>query len=321
MLMITNIFKTLATCLYCNKHKSQTVSAVKRLRDEIVHTSCLCKEKTHKNKLTAVNAFEKFLTETQQQGAVLRMDDVTPFHIKAFEQWMVNKSYSLNYVRLHMRCLRALFNCINGSGKHLFKEVRTTNCQTEKRAVSEDVVKQLKDLPVSQNSSVAMARNIFLFCFYCMGMPLIDAVRLKKIQLKDNCISYRRRKTNRLITIPIGPELAELLQQLPPSPNAYLLPIITADNTAQAYHQYINFYQRYRRSLKELSCMLSGNVHLTSYVARHTWASIVYHHGGSENVIARALGHSSTNTTRTYITELCDTELVAANEIVTKALM
>ena len=319
--MITNIFKSFATCLYCNKHKSQTVSAVNRLRDEIAHIRCLGKESTHKNRVTAVNTFEKFLAETQQQGATIRMNDVTSFHIKAFEQWMVNKSYSLNYVRLHMRCLRALYNRINDSGKRLFKEVRTTNCQTKKRAVSEEVVKQLKSLPISPNSNVAIARDIFLFCFHCMGMPLIDAVRLKKSQLKDNCISYRRRKTNRLITIPIGPELTELLQQIPPSTNAYLLPVITADNTAQAYHQYLNFYQRYRRYLKELSSMLSGNVHLTSYVARHTWASIVYHHGGNENVIARALGHSNTNTTRAYITELSDTELAAANEIVTKALM
>ena len=318
--MITNIFRPFAACLFSSKHKLLIGSAVKQLRDEIANTRSLCRESTHKNKVTAVNTFERFLIETQQNAAVLSIDKVTPDHIKAFERWLLDQGYSPNYASLHMRCLRALLNRINGKGSQLFSCVRTSNCQTLKRAVSTYTIKRLNCMKLPMGTSIALARDIFLFCFYCMGMPLIDAVMLKKSQLINGCLSYRRQKTGRLVNIPISHGLTLLIERLSESSSSYLLPILTTDNRTEGYHQYKRFYQRYRRDLLKLGDMIEGNVHLTSYTARHTWASIVYQHGGSINAIAKALGHTNSNTTYSYIQDISDNELATANEIALKAI-
>lgn len=317
--MITNIIKPLVKLIHIHKNNDQQV--IKRLRDEIATTRCLCKESTYKNKVTAVNAFEKFVNDMWHETTPYCLDDLAPDHIKAFERWLLNKNYSPNYASLNMRCLRALLNRINGSGSCLFKQVRTSNCQTAKRALSEQTIRAIKHLPLIQGSPTDMARHIFMFCFHCMGMPLIDAVMLKKSQLKNNVISYRRQKTNRLVNIPVSTELKQLIQQLPATNSPYLLPVITTDDRTTAYRQYMNFYQRYRQQLHKISQMLGDDVHLTSYVARHSWASIAYGHKGNINAISRACGHSSANTTYLYIRDINDTELSEISNIVANAVM
>lgn len=319
--MTTNIFRVFAACLLYNKHKSFKNSAVKQLREEIALSRNLCKESTHKNKVTAVNAFERFLAETQPYSTMISIESITPDDIKAFEYWLLNHGYSPNYTALHMRCLRALLNRINGKGSLLFRNVRTSNCQTMKRAVNAYTIKQLNSMKLPFGSAIAMARDIFLFCFHCMGIPLIDAVMLKKNQLMGKYISYRRQKTGRMINIPISHELSQLIQRFSASSSNYLLPILKSDNKTEIYLQYKRFYQRYRRNLIKLNNLLDGDVHLTSYTARHTWASIVYQHGGSINAIARALGHSNTNTTYSYIRDISDSELASTNEIAIKAVL
>ena len=318
--MTTNIFRAFSTCLFYGKHELLNSSIVKQLREEIALTRSLCRESTHKNKVTAVNVFERFLTETQQHTTVT-IKTVTPDHFKAFECWLLKHGYSPNYAALHMRCLRALINRINGNGSQLFSNVRTSNCQTMKRAVNAYTIKQLNNMKLPFGSAIAQARDIFLFCFYCMGIPLIDAVMLKKNQVMDRCISYRRQKTGRLVNIPISQELSQLIQRLSISSSIYLLPILTSENKTETYHQYKRFYQRYRRNLLKLDKLLKDDVHLTSYTARHTWASIVYQHGGNINAISRALGHTNTNTTYSYIRDINDSELATTNEIALKAIM
>lgn len=318
-MMIRNIIRPLVNLIHNHSCNAQPVVGL--LRKEIATTRCMCTESTYKNKVTAVNAFEKFVNEKWYKSTPYSIADLTPDHIKAFEHWLLNKGYSPNYASLHMRCLRALLNRIDGSGSLLFKHVRTSNCQTVKRALNEQTIRDIRDKELPRDSNMAAARHIFMFCFYCMGMPLIDAVMLKKSQLKDGYISYCRQKTGRLVNIPVSPQLAQLIQQLPATTSPYLLPVITATDRAGAYHQYKNFYQRYRRQLQKLSHMLTDKPHLTSYVVRHSWASIAYQHNGNINAISRACGHSNANTTYLYIRDISDTELVEIGNIVAKAVM
>ena len=163
---------------------------------------------------------------------------------------------------------------------------------------------------------MAFARDIFLFCFYSMGIPLIDAAHLKKSQLKNGRITYYRHKTHRMVSIEVVPELAELLKRLTHENSPYLLPILTSEDETEKKKQYKRFYQRYRRALIKLSAILGDDIHLTSYVARHSWASIAYKNGISINIIAQALGHANTDITLAYIKELDNSLLHEAVRIV-----
>lgn len=303
-------------CVFSKKRKSTPISIISQLRQTIDETQKLCKQSTHKNNVTAVNTFERFM---QQTGSTITVDSLTADHIRAFERWALDQGQRTSYVALHMRCLRLLINRINGRGHELFRQINTGNCQTEKRAVSEETIKQIRELKLPDNSNLALARDIFLFCFYGMGIPLVDAVMLKKSQLHDGHLIYNRCKTNRMVKIPVCPELQQLLERLSPKDSPYLLPVIT-DNRTDNMRQYKRFYQRYMRSLSKLEKMISTDCHLTSYTPRHSWASIAYKHGISINEIAQALGHSNANITYHYVMELSSSQLAIANNKVLMAV-
>ncbi len=309
----------ISSCLsriFGNRSKQHVETLVSRLRQEVSDTQNQCKPSTHKNKVTAVNTFERFLNE----HGPIALDDLTPNHIKTFERWASDKGMAPGYVALHMRTLRALFNRINGHGNELFKNVRTANCQTEKKAVSQEVIRRIRGLQLPDGSSMALARDIFLFSFYGMGIPLIDAVMLKKSQLRNGCITYQRQKTKRQVKIKVEPELEQLLQRLTPKDSPYLLPVLTSTNGTEVRREYKCFYQRYMRALRGISIKIGGTHRLTSYTPRHSWASIAYQKGVNINVIARALGHANANITLIYIKEINDPQLENANHIVMQAI-
>ncbi len=294
---------------------------IARFRQEIEQTRSSCAASTHDNKVTAVNTFERFCNRTMKGQPPITTTSITSDHIKAFERWALDEDMRPNYVALHMRCLRSLINRINGKGNELFKHVRTTRCQTEKRAVNEETVRKIKEIKDELKPKDVVACNIFLFCFYGMGIPLIDAVYLKKSQLKNGTITYYRHKTKRQVTITIEPVLQKILEEMDTSNSPYLLPILTKTEKQGASRQYHAFYQRYSRALVNISKLLGKDVHLTSYTPRHSWASIAYKKGVDINTIARALGHANTNITYSYIREIDDHQLEIANRIVCSTIL
>ena len=300
--------------------KAAPVSAIRRLRLEIEQTRLSSAESTTSNRITAVNTLERFLINTMAGKEPVTIDMLTPDHIKAFERWALDNGSSPGYVALHMRVLRALFNRINGRGKELFCSVRTSNCQTEKKAVSEATIRQIKNLNTA-SCNERLARDVFLFCFYGMGIPLIDAVFMKKTQLKDGYITYYRHKTRRKVRVEVVEELRQILESINGTDESpYLLPILTTEDKGEAMRQYRNFYQKYSRSLGRISARLGMARRLSSYTPRHSWASIAYKNGIDINIIARALGHASTNVTMTYIREIEDSLLDSANRTVCDAI-
>lgn len=301
--------------------KTTPTSLIVLLRQTIADTRDQYKESTHKNKVTAVNTFERFLFKYNQEHSPITINKLTASHIKAFERWALDEGQSPGYVALHMRCLRSLINRINGHGNELFKHVHTANCQTEKRAISEDSIKQIHGIKFAGKTSIAQNRDIFLFCFYGMGIPLIDAVMLKKSQLQGGYISYQRQKTNRMVKIKVSAEMQQLLHLLSPADSPYLLPILTTNDRTEAMRQYKRFYQRYMRSLKKIEAYLDCDCRLTSYTPRHSWASIAYKNNVDINVIARALGHANTNITYAYINDISDSQLENANLTVANAVL
>lgn len=93
----------------------------------------------------------------------------------------------------------------------------------------------------------------------------------------------------------------------------YLFPIIRSLDPKKAYRQYQVSLGVYNKNLKELSHMAGIKANLTSYVVRHTWASLAYEKNVELNVISKALGHTNTQTTQIYIREINDERLAEAN--------
>lgn len=293
-------------------------SFIMKAREEIEKASCLCCKSTTENRKTALNAFGQFLRERGEETTT--SDCLTIDHIKAFEKWQLDQGRKLNYVRCNLRNLRAIINRINGKGKEIFDSVKTSNAQTEKRAVKAETIRKLEECNLPLKSKKDLARNIFLFCFYAMGIPLIDAIHLKKNQYRDGQIIYYRHKTHRQVKIKVVPKLKQIIDRLSCNDSTYLLPILTSEDKYVAELQYKRFLQNYNRTLAMISKDLEMESHLTSYTPRHTWASIAFENGISVNVISQALGHTNIRTTMNYIRELSGEQLNEANLIVIQRL-
>lgn len=291
---------------------------IMKAKEEIEKASCLCSRSTTENRITALNAFEKFLHERGDETTTA--DGLTIDHIKAFEKWQLDHGRKLNYVRCNLRNLRAIINRINGKGPELFESIRTANAQTEKRAVNAEIISKLEECQLPRGSRKDLARNIFLFCFYAMGIPLIDAVHLRKSQYRDGHIIYYRHKTHRQVKIKVAPKLKQMIDKLSHNDSPYLLPILTAKDNTEVELQYKRFQQNYNRTLARISEDLGMESHLTSYTPRHTWASIAFEKGININVISQALGHANTRTTQNYIRELSGEQLNEANLMVIQRL-
>lgn len=270
-------------------------------------------ESTLANYSTAIRSLAIFLNDHPQQT---QLDEQL---LSAYQFWLQQKGVCLNTVSCYIRSLRSIYNLLVGNTL-IFNNAFTGGTRTRKRSLSVDDVKKIKALKLNGLSQLEMARDLFLFSIYALGMPFVDMAFMKKENVQFDSIYYMRHKTNQPVFVPLEPCMKDIIRKYQHSDTAYLFPILTTTEQPQAYLQYQNKLNSYNRLLKKLSSLAGLNVNLSSYVVRHTWASLAYSSNVELNVISKALGHTNTNTTQIYIRELEDYRLKDANHIVLGAI-
>ena len=159
---------------------------------------------------------------------------------------------------------------------------------------------------------------MFLFSFYTRGMSFVDMAYLKKKDVQNGILSYRRRKTGQLLSIHWEKCMAEIAERYDKEDSEYLLPLIR--EPYEARRQYRNASHLINNKLKLISKRLKLSVPLTMYVARHAWASIARSKNIPLSVISEGMGHDSENTTRIYLASLDTAVVDKANRIILKAV-
>lgn len=263
--------------------------------------------KTSSTYSTALRSFSNF-----RNGDDIRFEHIDSFQIKRYEVWLKAKGLTLNTISFYMRILRAVYNRAVVIGltpqNYPFKRVYTGIEKTIKRAVEPDVISRLKKLNLGQNSTLAFARDMFLFSFYTRGMAYVDMAHLTKENVSDNAIVYCRQKTGQHLTIKIEPCIQEIIDRYTEqTKDDKLLPIISKK------HKYMSALRIQNSRLTTISKVLGLSKPLTSYVPRHSWASLAYHSGVSLEVISQSMGHDNENTTRIYLASLDRTVIDNAN--------
>lgn len=280
---------------------------------------------TADNYLTAARSFIRFRGGTDVPLSTLKADTV-----RAYERWLAEQGVCPNTSSCYMRSLRALYN--KASNKRTakahapFKHVFTGNEHTTKRSIEIEDIRKLQTtdaIAASRNrrhskgqeaSQLKLARNLFLFSFYAMGIPFADMAHLRRSQIKDNVLTYRRRKTGKVVRVCLEPCMLNILAQYNNKQTDYLFPILyKMSNGKMQPVPYATALSRYNRLLKVLARQAGIKKNLTSYVARHSWASIAYGNNVDLPVISKALGHTNTQTTLVYIAEIKDERLAIAN--------
>ena len=229
----------------------------------------------------------------------------------------------MNTVSFYMRILRATYNRAVDKGvirqRFPFKHVYTGVEKTVKRAISFKVIRQLKEMDLSHSQSMEFARDMFMFSFYTRGMSFVDMAFLKKTDLNNGMLTYRRKKTGQLLSIRWEKCMQDIVDKYPGNFSTYLLPIIIHIRKDERL-QYKNSICLVNRRLKEIGKKL-GLVHpLTMYVARHSWASIAKTKNISIGIISEAMGHDSETTTQIYLSSIQTNQIDNANRNILKDL-
>ena len=243
--------------------------------------------------------------------------------MQLYEAYLHGKGAVRNTSSFYMRILRAVYNRALEKGlmeqRNPFRHVYTGVDKTVKRAVPLSAIKRMKNLDLSLQPNLEFARDMFLFSFYTRGMSFIDMAHLKKKDLQNGFLSYRRRKTGQQLVIRWEKCMQEIVDKHHTcGRNPYLLPILNFQNESRKQYKYAQ--SRINVHLKEIANMIGVSIPLSMYVARHSWASIAKSKNIPISVISEGMGHDSELTTQIYLASLDNTIVDNANAQILKCL-
>lgn len=312
------------------KRKANLRMVLEFIRTEIENMRAVNRFGVAKNYACVCNSLSRYL---QSDG----MDDI-PFRkltsecVAGYQTWLWNSGVGRNSSSCYMRSLHALFNKAVRQGVasgNPFTGVYTGIARTRKRAVTAKDIRSLAHLnikaelikrgknPEQRNfeafsRSLLFTKDLFLFCFCACGMTFVDLAHLKKSDLSNGFIHYTRKKTRQPIEVKVEAMMQKIIDKYT-NTSPYLFPILTSTDTCEADRQYRRAIRIYNLNLKRLSSFLGSNISLTSYVARHTWATTAYRQHLPLSVICQAMGHDSEHTTQIYLKSLENTVINEAN--------
>lgn len=264
------------------------------------------------------------------QRKSLTFSELTPELLATYEHHLLSRGRSRNTVSLYMRtlhnvCNRAEHEKLATVPANLFEKVFTGADPVRHRAVAPDLIRQISTLElVGKQARLQFSRDMFMLCFYLRGIAFIDLAHLRKGDLDGDVISYWRQKTKKVTSLKIDPRAMEIIKRYAhlAENTIYLLPIIRVQGTAdEERKQYESALRLYNKHLNRIGVILNLDMPLTSYVARHSWATIAHNIGVQMADISEALCHSSEKMTRNYIRSFTADRLAEVNQRVIAFVM
>ena len=253
-----------------------------------------------------MNSFLRFRGE---KGDV-RWREIDTDLVKEYEYYLLEEcGLELNTVSFYMRNLRAVYNRAVEKGlveekRFLFKHVYTGVRKTAKRAISPAIIQKIKTLDLSSLPALARSRDYFMLSFYLRGISFVDLSYLKTSDLLGDHLHYHRQKTNQPLYIKWEEQMGDIISK----------------PGRDERRQYLNGLHRVNNHLKLIGQMVGCPIKLTTYCARHGWASIARSMDVPLSVISESMGHGSESTTRIYLASLDDTVIDDANRMVINAI-
>ena len=219
------------------------------------------KTRTSETYTVTLNSFKKF-----RQGEDIMLDCLSSEVMEAYEAWHQQRGVSPNTISFYTRILRAVYNrAVEDEiieNRYPFRHVYTGVDKTVKRALPIAIIKKIKVLDLALIPALDFARDMFMMSFMLRGMSFIDMAYLKKTDLKNGYITYRRRKTGQQLTIEWTKEMQMLLDKYPENDSDYLLPIIRNTGTNERY-TYRNVGYNINHNLKTIAKKVGITIPLT----------------------------------------------------------
>ena len=248
----------------------------------------------------------------------IQIEDVDVDFLNEYEKWMLNKGRSANTIGIYLRPLRSIFNIAVesqiiykeeypfGKGKYIIPSTHNV-----KRALSINDIKKIFFYK-SENTAENSSKDYWMFSYLCHGLNFKDIARLKYKNLKDNCLEVIRSKTinstkssQHKIVIPLLPESKAIINRLSQkrvNNETYIFPILDSIlNEEEKIKKLDLFISTTNKYMGRIGNKLGVKLKLTTYVARHSYATIMYQNGTPLTMISEQLGHHNIQTTENYL--------------------
>jgi len=235
--------------------------------------------------------------------------DIDVEFLGKYEQWLKNQNYTEVTISHIFRSIRTTYNkaitekCAL-KGSYPFNEFKVSkfDVSTQKRAIPKDAIKKIMMADLSKELFYTQfARDIFIFSYLCGGINFTDISSLKISNLIENKLVYIRKKTKKKIKTPLSDEALQIIQQYAAgrnSPSDYIFPILDAKFHKTEVQKVL---RRVNLALKKVAKLAGINANLTTYVARHSFATVLKNSGVNVALISETLGHSDIATTQIYL--------------------
>jgi len=245
----------------------------------------------------------------------LSFDDINSNSIHDFEQAGERRGNMPSTIFLYLRTLKTVINMakrerICSPEYDPFKDysfAKFRRIKTRKRAISRDDFRKIENLEIDEKSRLFHSRNYFIFSFYAGGINFVDLAQLKWAHIEKNQLFYTRKKTNELINVPLMGQAVKILDIYKRYSNCkkddFIFPILSEIHfTSLSISNRLNkVNHQTNQDLQKIGKTLELDVKLTTYVARHTFATVLKKEGIPVSVIGQALGHEDEKTTRIYL--------------------
>ena len=270
-----------------------------------------------------LTSFQKFLNHKDIPLSKINLKFILDYEAKCKGEGM-----KVNSIGVYLRTLRAIVNRAINDGilnrnNYPFNNYSIKSEKTAKRAISKEDIQKIIDLELEPGSKLWDSLNYFIFMFHLRGMNFIDLAYLKFENLKEGRIEYRRIKTGKLYSIKLTDKAQQIVDHYTKdrtySETDYLFPVLPTNLKSDLEKERSKFKDQRRyfnKSLKTIAKLCGIEVSLTTYVTRHTWASLAKFAGISPAIIGESLGHSDLKTTQTYLANFDNEALDDANAII-----
>ncbi|NCE72493.1 site-specific integrase [Odoribacter sp. Z80] len=242
--------------------------------------------------------------------------------LKRFEEWQRNEGASLNTIGIRFRTLRAIYNTAIEQGYvkpdyYPFKSYKVSKLHsvTAKRAITKDNVTAVINYDYTNKGFYTeLAVDLFTFSYFMGGINFVDMAYITHSHIIDNRLVYTRTKTHKLIKLPLQPKAVELIQKYQTKDRPYIFPILSAfHKTEQQQRNRIHkVITKVNKHLKDIGEELNLPIDLTTYVARHSFATVLKRSGVNTSIICEAMGHSSEKVTQIYLDSFENEQVDAA---------
>ena len=274
------------------------------------------KELKNGERISTAISYECAKKSIQNFKKDLKFADITTPFLTNYETWMLAADKSRTTVGIYLRNLRAIFNRANidkslspfGNGKQKYSIPTGRNT---KKALTLEEIEKIFHYQASEKSLEKMAKDYWIFMYLCNGLNVKDLCLLKHKNISDDILSYERAKTKRSknngekITVSLKPQAKEIIKrwgQVSINFDAYIFPHLQKGMTAERERKVTQqVTKNVNKHMKRIAKELGLNKEVTSYFARHSFATVLRNSGVSTEFISEALGHSSMKTTQSYL--------------------